>query len=192
MRTVNKEKIALIRRLPQKSIGSILLPDSFTMGASVESSKYRVAELVDGLDLAPGVHVVVAEVASQDLDLKETFGDDIHRTPAENVLAYIDDEGAHPLQNIVMVKPDEKEEKISGTMLLMPDCSKRPPQTGTILAVGPKVKDKELAPGVRCAWAMFSGLEVPLEKEGNVIFLREDPLPLHYPELLAILEDSNE
>lgn len=191
MRTANSEKIALIRRQPQKSIGSILLPDSFSIGSSVESSGYRLAELVDGLGLAPGTQVVVAEMGSHDLDLKEMIGEDIHRVPVENVLGYIDETGAHPLQNLVMVKPDEKEEKISGTMLIMPEASRRPSQTGTVLAVGPEVKEKALAPGVRCAYALFGGLEVPLA-EGNVTFLRENPLPLHSDELLCIVEEESD
>lgn len=189
MRTVNSEKIAIIRRQAQKSIGSILLPDSFSIGSSVESSAYRIAELVDGLGLAPGTKIIVAEMGSHDLDLKEMIGEDIHRVPVENVLAYIDEAGAHPLQNLVMVKPDEKEEKISGTMLIVPESSRRPSQTGTVLAVGPEVKEPELKTGARVMFALFSGLEVPLA-EGNVTFLRESPLWGHSDELVGILVDE--
>lgn len=192
MRVVNKEKIVLLKRRQSTQIGSIVLPDSFTVGSSTETSGYRIAELISGPDHIPLGPVIVAELGSHDLDLKELVGEDIHRAPVENILGYVTEEGAKPLLNLVMVKPDEKEEKISGTMLIMPDCSKRPTQFGTVISTGPDVKEPELKAGARVCWSLFAGLEVPLEKEGNVIFLREEPLPLHSPELLAIVEESNE
>lgn len=187
MRTASKS-IALIRRQPQKSIGSILLPDQFTVGSSVESSGYRIAELIDGLGLAPGVLVILGEMSSQELSM---VGEDIHRAPVEFVLAYIESGICHPLQNVVLIRKDPKEDKVAGSELLfMPDCSKPPSTTGEIIAIGPDVKDPDIKLGARALIALFAGLEVFIDKIGVCVLVRTEALKNHSDELLGVFVDD--
>ncbi len=187
MRTASKE-IVLIKRKIQRNVGAILLPEEFTIGSSSSTSRYRIAEVVDGGGLAPGTQVVLGEMSS--VEVEEFIGEGIHRAPLEFILAKIDPEtgACLPLKNLVLVKPDPLEENISGSMLLMPDCSKKPSQVGTVIKVGPEVKDPELVEGARVIWSLFTGMEVSLDKEGDCILLRSEPLKNHIAELVAVIE----
>ncbi len=178
MRSASKE-IVLIRRQAQKTYGLLQLPDSYAIGSGASTSKYRIADLVSGPDHIPaGSQVIVQELGSQEID------GDLHRVPIEFVLGYIDETGAKPLQNLVMVKPDPKEEKRGS--ILVPECSQPPSTQGEVLAIGPDVK--EVAPGQRVLFALFSGLEVELDGVGAVTFLRENPMKSYSDELLAVIE----
>ena len=188
MRTPNKEKIALIRRQQQKeSVGGILLPDEFTIGTDSKTSGYRLAELISGPDYIPrGAKVILAEVNSQEIG----FG--IHRAPLQFILAYLDDFGkCIPLQDLVLIKLDPKAEKISSSSLLfIPDCSRPPSTTGTVIAIGEDVKDPDIRIGSKALIALFSGLEIYLEDIGECALVRYNPLKNHTDELLGVFIDA--
>lgn len=184
MRVVNKEQV-LFRRQRQSKIQEdslIQLPDEYLIGKNAESSKFRIGEFIDGPDNIPaGAKVVVHEAMSQSLEL---IGELVHRSPIDFVLAYIDNE-IHPLKNLVLVKPDPKEENIPGSFLLMPEFSRRPSQTGTVLALGPECKYLEA--GARVAFALFSGVDFDFNGE-TYLLARETPLPGYEDEILGVFE----
>ena len=86
-----------------------------------------------------------------------------------------------PLDDRVVVKPLDAEEKTPGGIVL-PDTAKEKPQTGEILAVGPgKLMDNgdRAAPAVRVGdhviYGKYSGTEVKLDGE-EVKILRESDI----------------
>lgn len=187
MRRANAETV-LIRRQIQQSVGLIQLPDEYMMGKSASDSKYRFAEVVDGPEpLTPGDLIVVHEMQSQSLDL---IGDKVHRAPLDFCLGFIPKGGGafECLKNIVLVKPDPKEETVSGSFILAPEPSRLPAVKATVLKAGPEVK--EVKEGDRVAVALFSGLEIELEEFGACLLVREFPLTDQYTdELLGWLEE---
>ena len=91
-----------------------------------------------------------------------------------------------PLQDRLLVKRIEGEEKTKGGIII-PDSAKEKPQEGRVVAAGPgKVnKDGKLVPpsvksGDRILFGKYSGTEVKLEGEEHLI-IRED-------DVLAVLE----
>ena len=86
-----------------------------------------------------------------------------------------------PLDDRVVVKPLDAEEKTPGGIVL-PDTAKEKPQTGEILAVGPgKLMDNgdRAAPAVRVGdhviYGKYSGTEIKVDGE-EVKILREDDI----------------
>jgi chaperonin GroES len=86
-----------------------------------------------------------------------------------------------PLDDRVVVKPLDVEEKTPGGIVL-PDTAKEKPQTGEILAVGPgKLMDNgdRAAPAVRVGdhviYGKYSGTEIKVDGE-EVKILREDDI----------------
>ena len=91
-----------------------------------------------------------------------------------------------PLQDRILVRRIEGEEKTKGG-LIIPDTAKEKPQEGKVIAVGKgKVNDDgELRPldvhkGDRILFGKYSGTEIQLDGEENLI-IRED-------DVLAVLE----
>ena len=91
-----------------------------------------------------------------------------------------------PLQDRIIVKRLDEEEKTSGGIII-PDTAKEKPQEGKVIAVGKgKVNDdSELRPldvrkGDRILFGKYSGTEIQLEGEEHLI-IRED-------DVLAVLE----
>ena len=86
-----------------------------------------------------------------------------------------------PLDDRVLVKPLESEEKTPGGILL-PDTAKEKPQRGKVVAVGPgKLLDSgkraqlSLKVGDEILYGKFSGTEVKIKGEEHLI-LREGDL----------------
>ena len=86
-----------------------------------------------------------------------------------------------PLDDRVVVKPLDAEEKTPGGIVL-PDTAKEKPQTGEILAVGPgKLMDNgdRAAPAVRVGdhviYGKYSGTEIKVDGE-EVKILRESDI----------------
>ena len=69
----------------------------------------------------------------------------------------------NPLDDRVVVKPDDAEEKTAGGIVL-PDAAKEKPQRGTILAVGP---GRLLDSGERAAISVVVGDKVLFGKYGG-------------------------
>ena len=91
-----------------------------------------------------------------------------------------------PLDDRVLVKQSEAEEKTTGGIVL-PDTAKEKPQRGTVKAVGP---GKLLDSGQRCAmsvkagdeiyYAKYAGTEIKIDGEDYVIVKESD--------ILAVIE----
>lgn len=92
-----------------------------------------------------------------------------------------------PLEDRVIVKPKEAEEKTSAGIYL-PQQAQEKPQHGTVIAVGPgKLDDEgnrtnpEVSKGDVVIYGKFAGTEIDIDGDEHKI-LRES-------ELLAVLED---
>jgi chaperonin GroES len=86
-----------------------------------------------------------------------------------------------PLQDRVIVKRVEEEEKTKGGIII-PDTAKEKPQEGEIIAVGPgKVTDDgkkipmEVKVGDRILFGKYSGSEIKIDGEEHLI-MREDDI----------------
>lgn len=92
-----------------------------------------------------------------------------------------------PLNDRVLVKADEAEEKTSSGLYL-PESAREKPQTSTVVAVGPGNlnEDGERTPlvvkiGDKVVYASYAGTEVELDGEKHTILREAD--------LLAIVSD---
>jgi len=87
-----------------------------------------------------------------------------------------------PLQDRVIVKRLEEEEKTKGGIII-PDTAKEKPQEGKVIAVGKgKVNDEgkviplDVKAGDRILFGKYSGTEVKIEGEEHLIMREEDIL----------------
>jgi chaperonin GroES len=86
-----------------------------------------------------------------------------------------------PLQDRVLVKRIEEEEKTKGGIII-PDTAKEKPQEGKVISVGKgkvnedgKVTPLDVKAGDRILFGKYSGTEVKIEGEEHLI-LREDDI----------------
>ena len=86
-----------------------------------------------------------------------------------------------PLQDRVIVKRQEEEEKTKGGIII-PDSAKEKPQEGTIVAVGPgKVADNgdtiamTVKEGDLVLFSKYAGTEIKIDGEEHMI-MREDDI----------------
>jgi chaperonin GroES len=86
-----------------------------------------------------------------------------------------------PLQDRVLVKRLEEEEKTKGGIII-PDTAKEKPQEAKVIAVGKgkvtedgKVIPLDVKPGDRILFGRYSGTEVKIEGEEHLI-MREDDI----------------
>jgi chaperonin GroES len=87
-----------------------------------------------------------------------------------------------PLQDRVIVKRLEEEEKTKGGIII-PDTAKEKPQEGKVIAVGKgkKTEDGKVIPldvkaGDRILFGKYAGTEVKIEGEEHLIMREEDIL----------------
>jgi chaperonin GroES len=87
-----------------------------------------------------------------------------------------------PLQDRIIVKRIEEEEKTKGGIII-PDSAKEKPQEGKVIAVGKgkMTEDGKLIPldvkvGDRILFGKYSGTEVKIEGEEHLIMREEDIL----------------
>jgi chaperonin GroES len=92
-----------------------------------------------------------------------------------------------PLQDRVVIKRLEEEEKTKGGIII-PDAAKEKPQEGRVVAVGSgKMTEKgqrvtpEVKPGDKILFGKYSGTDIKIDGEEHLI-LRED-------DILAVIED---
>lgn len=92
-----------------------------------------------------------------------------------------------PLQDRILVKRIEEEEKTKGGIII-PDAAKEKPQEGKVVAVGDgktlesgKKAALTVKPGDKILFGKYSGTEIKVDGEEHLI-LRED-------DVLAIFED---
>ncbi|OGQ88911.1 MAG: co-chaperone GroES [Deltaproteobacteria bacterium RIFOXYA12_FULL_58_15] len=91
-----------------------------------------------------------------------------------------------PLQDRILIKRIEKEEKTSGGIII-PDTAKEKPQEGEVVAVGNgkrlddgKTQTMDVKKGDRVLFGKYSGSEIKIDGQEHLI-LREE-------EILGILE----
>jgi chaperonin GroES len=89
-----------------------------------------------------------------------------------------------PLEDRVIVRPLEAEQKTSGGIII-PDNAKEKPQKGEIIAVGPgKVSDKgakidmTLKKGDKVLYGKYSGTEVTVDGKDYLIMRESDVLAI--------------
>ena len=87
-----------------------------------------------------------------------------------------------PLQDRVLVKRIQEEEKTKGGIII-PDTAKEKPQEGKVIAVGKgkvnedgKVTPLDVKAGDRILFGKYSGTEVKIEGEEHLIMREEDIL----------------
>ena len=87
-----------------------------------------------------------------------------------------------PLQDRVIVKRIQEEEKTKGGIII-PDTAKEKPQEGEVISVGPGVRDDsgkvqalDLKAGDRILFGKWSGTEIKLEGEDLLIMKESDVL----------------
>ncbi|GAB4272869.1 co-chaperone GroES [Deferrisoma sp.] len=91
-----------------------------------------------------------------------------------------------PLQDRVIVKRLEEEEKTAGGIII-PDTAKEKPQRGEIIAVGPgkknedgKLQPLDVKPGDKVLFSKYAGTEIKVEGE-ELLIMRED-------DIMAVIE----
>ena len=91
-----------------------------------------------------------------------------------------------PLNNRLIVKRLEEEERTSGGIII-PDSAKEKPQQGNVIAAGPGKRDEsgkriamEVKAGDRVLFSKYGGTEVKLDSDEHLIISEDD--------VLAILE----
>jgi chaperonin GroES len=87
-----------------------------------------------------------------------------------------------PLQDRVIVRRLEEEEKTKGGIII-PDTAKEKPQEGKVIAVGKgkvtedgKVIPLDVKPGDKILFGKYSGTEIKIEGEEHLIMREEDIL----------------
>lgn len=86
-----------------------------------------------------------------------------------------------PLQDRVLIKRVEEEEKTKGGIII-PDTAKEKPMEGIVVAVGPGAYDKDgkrrepdVKKGNKILFSKYSGTDVKLDGEDHMI-MREDDI----------------
>ena len=89
-----------------------------------------------------------------------------------------------PLDDRVLVKQSEAEERTSGGIVL-PDTAKEKPQRGKVIAVGPgklldsgKRAESSLKKGDEVFYAKYAGSEIKIDDEEYVILKESDVLAI--------------
>ena len=90
--------------------------------------------------------------------------------------------GIRPLQDRILVKRLEEEEKTKGGIII-PDTAKEKPQEGKVVAVGRgkvlddgKVQPLDVKKGDKVLFSKYSGTEVNIEGEEHLIIREDDVL----------------
>ncbi|NTU60692.1 MAG: co-chaperone GroES [Deltaproteobacteria bacterium] len=86
-----------------------------------------------------------------------------------------------PLQDRVIVKRLEEEQKTAGGIII-PDTAKEKPQKGEIIAAGPgkksedgKLQPLDVKPGDKVLFSKYAGTEIKVEGE-ELLMMREDDI----------------
>ncbi len=90
-----------------------------------------------------------------------------------------------PLQDRILVKRVEEEEKTSGGIII-PDSAKEKPQEGQVVAVGPgktldsgQIAELAVKPGDRILFSKYAGTDVTLDGEEHIIIREDDILAIY-------------
>ncbi|HEY3239947.1 MAG TPA: co-chaperone GroES [Acidimicrobiia bacterium] len=88
-----------------------------------------------------------------------------------------------PLEDRIVVRPSEAEEK-TASGLVIPDTAKEKPQQGTVLAVGPGRRSEQsgdiipldIVAGDTVVYSKYGGMEITVEGEDLLILTSRDVL----------------
>ncbi len=82
-----------------------------------------------------------------------------------------------PLEDRIIVKPLEAEQKTAGGIII-PDSAKEKPLQGTIVAVGKAKKDEEMevAVGNTVLYGKYAGTEITIEGDSYLLLSQSDIL----------------
>jgi chaperonin GroES len=85
-----------------------------------------------------------------------------------------------PLQDRVLIRRIEQEEKTAGGIII-PDTAKEKPMEGEVVAVGPGARDEsgriqplDVKPGDRVLFGKWSGNEIKIDNEEFVVMKESD------------------
>jgi co-chaperonin GroES (HSP10) len=87
------------------------------------------------------------------------------------------------IKNRIFLKKDKYPEKIGIIYIPKLNGQYAPPYVGTIISVGPNIKDKDYKAGLRVLFHDLAGVEFEVNGE-NIFSIREN-------DVLAIVDDSN-
>jgi chaperonin GroES len=89
-----------------------------------------------------------------------------------------------PLEDRILIKPQEAEEKSKGGIIL-PDTAKEKPQEGRVVAIGKgkltedgKIIPLEVKVGDRVLYSKYAGTEIKINGEEHLIIRQEDVLAI--------------
>jgi chaperonin GroES len=104
------------------------------------------------------------------------------RRAPSGVLPEVSHMKIRPLQDRILIKRVEEEQKTAGGIII-PDSAKEKPQEGRVVAVGNgkvgddgKVRPLDVKKGDRILFSKYSGSEVKLDGEEHMIIREEDVL----------------
>lgn len=90
-----------------------------------------------------------------------------------------------PLQDRILVKRVEEEEKTSGGIII-PDSAKEKPQEGQVVAVGPgktlengSIAEPNVKQGDRILFSKYAGTDVNVDGEEHIIVREDDVLAIY-------------
>ena len=89
-----------------------------------------------------------------------------------------------PLQDRVLVKPDQEDEKTAGGLYIPDTVKKEKPQMGEVIEVGPGMTDDQplkVKKGDRILFSKYAGNDITIE-DIDYIIMREN-------DILAVVED---
>ncbi len=82
-----------------------------------------------------------------------------------------------PLKDRLLVKREEQSNQ-TASGLYIPDSAKEKPLEGKVVAVGPEAKEDGISVGDTVVFANYSGQEIVIEGEENLILLSKEVLGL--------------
>lgn len=172
-----------IKEVEEKTTGGILLPTT----AQTKPQAGEVVAVGEGRELGknkveisvkPGTQVVYSKYAGTELDFNGSNHLLMKEDDIVGILETEDIKDLKPLNERVLIKVAEAEEKTAGGLLLT-DSAKEKPSIGTVVAVGPGPLDEEgnrkplsVSPGNTVLYSKYAGNDFKGKDGTNYIALR--------------------
>ncbi|MQL69398.1 hypothetical protein Taro_001681 [Colocasia esculenta] len=172
-----------IKSFEEKTVGGILLPSiaqAKPQGGEVIAvgGGRTIAERKVELSVKAGSQVVYSKYAGTEIELNGSSHLILKEEDIVGVLDTDDVKDLKPLNDRVLIKIVEAEEKTAGGLLLT-EATKEKPSIGTIIAVGPGSLDEEgnrmplaVTPGSTVLYSKYAGSEFKGADGSNYIALR--------------------
>ncbi|CAA6664618.1 unnamed protein product [Spirodela intermedia] len=157
-----------IKSSEEKTVGGILLPSTAqTKPQGGKSSLLEVGKLLARIRWnSAGAQVVYSKYAGTDIELNGASHIILKEEDVVGVLETDDIKDLKPLNDRVLIKVAQAEEKTAGGLLLT-EASKEKPSIGTIVAVGPGALDEDgsrkaltVKPGSTVLYSRYAGSEL--------------------------------